>query len=215
MKRKQGVDLVPFQAPIKDDKSNQYGPSGTTTGSLLEYTYARPGEERSGVEWRENTPFQATLYIDGTERGRSAARFIWKTADGRRFPMFLTDTVETLRRGVEAGGSITALWMVAKRGENYGIRLADEVLSNDAAVAHNRDLAADLPTGWYRITTPTATVAHLMDPDLTSRYGDTYPLCFTGRRPESGWVTGEKADRRKTCVKCAVQFNARVKSGRI
>lgn len=78
-------------------------------------------------DWRPNVPFTATLRLDSTRRGRSAAYFVWLDGDGREFPMFLTDLADLIKSGnVIAGGVIAGLWMVAKRGQNYGVRLATD-----------------------------------------------------------------------------------------
>jgi hypothetical protein len=80
-----------------------------------------------GPDWRPNVPFAATLRLDGSCRGRSAAYFEWKDEAGRTFPMFITDMADLVRSGtVVAGGVVAAVWMVAKRGTNYGVRLATD-----------------------------------------------------------------------------------------
>jgi hypothetical protein len=79
-------------------------------------------------DWRPNTPFLATLTLEGMIRGRSAAYFDWHDEDGRSYPMFLTDLVDLMKSAhVVQCGVVTAWWMAAKRGQNYGIRLADRV----------------------------------------------------------------------------------------
>lgn len=85
-------------------------------GSLQEY--AGWGE----VEWRDNDPFKTTLVLVGTERGRSAMRFIWRDQDDNRFPMFATDMAALAMSalGVDHGVA-TGQWIVMKRGANYGI----------------------------------------------------------------------------------------------
>lgn len=78
------------------------------------------------VKWRENTPFHAVLSIQGTQRGRSAARFTWTDNDGHRYPMFMTDMVDTAKSGSIIRGVCVAWWTVQKRGQNYGIRVATQ-----------------------------------------------------------------------------------------
>lgn len=105
----------------------------TWRGSLLHWTNQdigvdRTGEsEYSGVYWRPNTPFTETLTLKGIESGRSAKYTIWRAEDGRTFPMFIAELVEMAcsPAGIARGIS-TNRWMVAKRGQNYGIRLARE-----------------------------------------------------------------------------------------
>lgn len=91
-----------------------------------------PPPRRVGPDWRPNVPVARVLRLDGTARGRSAAYFLWKDEQGRQFPMFITDMADVVRAGVAtAGGLVNARWMVAKRGTNFGIRLAtdDEIAS--------------------------------------------------------------------------------------
>lgn len=80
------------------------------------------------VEWRANEPFTARLTLSGMESGYSAKYVVWKNAEGQSFPMFVTDLMDLIRRwsGTLDAGTLTARWMVAKRGQNYGIRLAKE-----------------------------------------------------------------------------------------
>lgn len=87
-------------------------------GNLQEW----PGHGRED-EWRDNIPFTAELVLTGTERGRSAMRFMWRSvATGHSFPMFATDmaalamSMEGVRNGVASGQ-----WIAMKRGQNYGI----------------------------------------------------------------------------------------------
>ncbi|MEU6362236.1 hypothetical protein [Streptomyces albidoflavus] len=94
----------------------------TERGALMDYVGygATP-------EWRDNTPFRATLTVEGIERGRSAARFIWKDSEARTFPMFMTDMVALLKATPNVDrGTVDGWWMVQKRGQNYGIRPATE-----------------------------------------------------------------------------------------
>lgn len=80
-----------------------------------------------GPDWRPNVSFAAVLRLTGTCRGRSAAYFLWADDQGREFPMFLADMADLVRSGTAiAGGVAAAEWMVAKRGANYGIRLATD-----------------------------------------------------------------------------------------
>lgn len=96
-------------------------------GSLQEWAgYGfGPGEKSYGDEkdeWRDNVPFEAELTLVGTERGRSAMRFMWRNVAGESFPMFATDmaALATSERGV-SGGKADGFWIVMKRGQNYGI----------------------------------------------------------------------------------------------
>jgi hypothetical protein len=78
-------------------------------------------------DWRPNLPFRAMLMLKGSARGRSAAYFLWEDAAGREFPMFITDMTDLVRHETALrAGVATAWWMVAKRGQNYGVRLATD-----------------------------------------------------------------------------------------
>lgn len=87
-----------------------------------------------GPEWRRNDPFSATLWLAETRRGRSAAYFIWRSGDGREYPMFISDMLQLVQSGVtiKPGGAVSTRWMVTKRGANYGIRHAGNEESSDA-----------------------------------------------------------------------------------
>lgn len=95
-------------------------------GNLQEYAgYGWGTDEDYGTpdkEWRANDPFAATLRLYGTERGRSAMRFLWKDEDGHTFPMFATDMAHlVMSKDGAAGGLAKGQWLVMKRGANYGI----------------------------------------------------------------------------------------------
>lgn len=90
-------------------------------GSDTEMVYREVGE------WRGNEPFEATLRLTGTERGRSAAFFRWEDVEtGRVWPMFITDVSQLIHLAVhiEPGGVISGKWFVVKRGQNYGLAMA-------------------------------------------------------------------------------------------
>lgn len=73
---------------------------------------------------RPNEPFKACLEVEGTVSGRSAKYLIWRATDGRRFPMFVADCVDLMRRTDVTMGVVEATWIVRKRGQNYGVALA-------------------------------------------------------------------------------------------
>lgn len=81
------------------------------------------------AQWRDNPVFSATIKLNGTERGRSAAFFRWtivETPDpvllGQELPMFITDVGILLMEGLpQPGGLVTAEFFVVKRGQNYGV----------------------------------------------------------------------------------------------
>ena len=97
-------------------------------GSLMEYPGRfKPGEinpekRASPDEWRSNGPVEMTLTLETYERGRSAARFVWRDPEGRKYPMFMVDVLALMKTGQGVqGGVVTDRWIVIKRGTNYGI----------------------------------------------------------------------------------------------
>ncbi len=97
-------------------------------GSLLHYVRMSAAFSET-VDWRPNLPFQACLQIGGMYSGRSAKYLILQPVnspdDRRTYPMFVSDLLEMIQGyGIDAGGIVCARWMVAKRGENYGLRIA-------------------------------------------------------------------------------------------
>ena len=83
-------------------------------------------------DWRPNVPFRATMILDSMRSGRSAKYVIWQQhesdqrdeAVGPYFPMFITDLLVVAEGGIGRGGIVIADWMIAKRGQNYGLKLA-------------------------------------------------------------------------------------------
>ncbi len=77
-------------------------------------------------EWRDNYEFESVLAIDKMQRGYSAKYLIWVDEEGHTYPMFIADLIDLLKRGVVQEGVTTPhRWTFRKRGENYGVRLAD------------------------------------------------------------------------------------------
>jgi len=109
----------------------------TADGGLMHYPgdrYDYGSGKRVAIppDRRPNAPFRATLMLKGSTRGRSAAYYLWEDAAGREFPMFITDMTDLVRHETALrAGVATATWMVAKRGQNFGVRLAtdDEITS--------------------------------------------------------------------------------------
>jgi hypothetical protein len=79
-------------------------------------------QERATI-WRPATPFVTKLRLSSLERGRSAARFIWKDALGHEFPMFGQWLVDAIQKGTLEAGWLTGEWGFAKRGANYSVEL--------------------------------------------------------------------------------------------
>lgn len=98
---------------------NRMAPWEPETGSLMSYPL---GE----IDWRNaDEPFFAVLNFTGFTRGRSAARAEF-TINGRggTAEMFLRDLSDMVRAGYFFKPSMDGHWVVVKRGENYGVRLA-------------------------------------------------------------------------------------------
>ncbi len=116
MVRTSGVTMVPF----------------TAAGHLCHFEgdgYRWDNGERTGPEWRPNAPFRNVLRMTGMHSGRSAKYVELTDRDGYRYPMFVTDLLDLLERsgsGVRAGWTGSEVWIVRKRGRNYGLALAPE-----------------------------------------------------------------------------------------
>lgn len=83
--------------------------------------YANPRFSRPDIEWREPQEFYARLTLEGTERGRSAAYFIWTDQAGRTWPMFIGDMALLLQGAIVAHGVAKGLWIPRKQGTNFGL----------------------------------------------------------------------------------------------
>ncbi|MBI2030796.1 hypothetical protein HYT05_04195 [Candidatus Kaiserbacteria bacterium] len=91
-------------------------------GELINYAWVGQGE----IEWRNaDDPMDMTLHFAGFERGRSAAHAIWKDEQGRRFVMFLTDLDDLINTG-DPIKAVRSTWVVTKKGQDYGIKLAPQ-----------------------------------------------------------------------------------------
>lgn len=90
-------------------------------GNLMEYPASWT---KGGITWKKIAPFKTTLWIEGMERGRSAARFIWKDEKGHTYPMFMRDMLDVVKTATILSGGVSDTWTVRKSGSNYGIALA-------------------------------------------------------------------------------------------
>ena len=84
--------------------------------------------------WEPVRPFFAVMTIDGMETGRSAKRVILKDDKGKKYPMFVSDLIDGIKKGTfdvfseigggsdGEGGRISSWWTASKRGANYGIK---------------------------------------------------------------------------------------------
>lgn len=79
--------------------------------------------EREPGEWRENFVFSDTLTYAGYQRGRPAAYFKFTRESGASVTMFLTDFEDIVPN--MAHGKVTGRWTFCKRGQNYGVRMAE------------------------------------------------------------------------------------------
>lgn len=75
-------------------------------------------------KWVKNAPFTATMTVIGTSRGRSSVKFHLQCDDGKPWEMFVTDFCDLAKHATIKDGVVTGIWEVAKRGANYGLRLA-------------------------------------------------------------------------------------------
>jgi hypothetical protein len=107
-----------YKIPFGRDGHPQSYPEGWYEGEW-------PNGKRVGPEWRDNTPFWATLTYTGWSRGRSSAVLCFKDAIDIEYTMFLSsfDKVAKLMQG----GKITGRWAFVKKGMNYGVELLDGV----------------------------------------------------------------------------------------
>lgn len=77
------------------------------------------------IEWRDNTPFEATMELITYGRGMSSARFTWQDHENHQYEMFLKDMMELILKTVIDHGVVTGKWRVCKRGQNYGIQFVE------------------------------------------------------------------------------------------
>lgn len=78
-----------------------------------------------GPTWEPNKSFGATLTLQTSQRGRSAAYFMWlDNTTGKTYPMFMADMLDLILQKTIVKGVVVGLWQVRKRGQNYGIALA-------------------------------------------------------------------------------------------
>lgn len=110
MVAKKGDYKIPFG---KDGRPQSY-PSPWYEG---EY----PNHKAVGPEWRDNTPFDATMTFDGYGRGRSSAVICFKDETGIEYSMFLSDFSDCAK--LMEKGVITGRWAFTKKGMNYGLQL--------------------------------------------------------------------------------------------
>jgi hypothetical protein len=86
-------------------------------------TYPEDFGRSAVAEWMDNVVFYDTLEFQRFLRGRSAAHCEFKRLSGQKVIMFLRDFEDVIPEMF--AGRIHARWTYCKRGQNYGIRLAD------------------------------------------------------------------------------------------
>lgn len=88
-------------------------------GAMQEYVWS---ESAPGLIWRPNSIFAAVLELEGSYRGRSAARVKVKNVEnGETYSMgFATFYDAVVAFGV-ADARIAGLWCFRKQGSNYGV----------------------------------------------------------------------------------------------
>lgn len=74
--------------------------------------------EGEDPEWRENTPFEATLSIDWLEPGATIKRVmvLRDTTSHTAYPMFVDDIITLMRSAVIDHGIVTGKWRVKRTG---------------------------------------------------------------------------------------------------
>lgn len=115
------------KAPYGRDGSLQHYPTSwwVLTGKSYEDRFGAtiPEHRSEGPDWKPVEPFEAILILDGLARGRSAAYFWWHDNTRRKYPMFMKEMVDVVKRGTINKGVVSGIWTVYKRGQNYGIGL--------------------------------------------------------------------------------------------
>ena len=77
-------------------------------------------------DWREPVSFEDTLLISSYSRGRSAAYFtVESKITNMKCCMFLTDLLDVIANKTIDKGVVSGKWIFCKRGQNYGIKLAE------------------------------------------------------------------------------------------
>ncbi|WP_147432677.1 hypothetical protein [Catellatospora citrea] len=103
--------------PVDDHGNLEHYPSRVPVWGRL-----RPEQDQA---WSEgNEPFAATLTLVTGPRGRTTPYFVWRDTAGLTYPMFMTDLVDVLMCKLVDQGTVSGLWQVRKRGQNYGLALA-------------------------------------------------------------------------------------------
>lgn len=99
-------------------------------GNMKTYLRARrrfetEEEYNEDLDWRDNTPFTATMELRGFGRGMSSARFHFIDHEGHTYEMFMKDMEHLFLHGIIEQGVVTGKWRICKRGQNYGLQFVE------------------------------------------------------------------------------------------
>ena len=94
-----------------------------------------PEAKTPTIEWRDVKPWEDTMLVIGTQRGRSAAFFLLVSGNGDSYPMFMSDAADMMQRAVVTRGTITGRWTIVKKGQNYGIKFLEDIEGGEEALA--------------------------------------------------------------------------------
>ena len=93
-------------------------------GNLLEYA---PEWEQNEIQWADNKVFTDTLAYDGFSKFGKFSYLIFKsTSNNSKYPMFLTDFGRVMQERVIENGRVSGYWTFVRRGDNYGVKLAED-----------------------------------------------------------------------------------------
>ena len=99
-----------YKIPFDKDGNQLHYPENTWCDGKLE-----------SPVWRNNEIFEDVLEFETYSRGRSAAYFNFKRANGCGVTVFMTDMCDMIPRMIE--GHIVGKFTFTKRGQNYGCKL--------------------------------------------------------------------------------------------
>lgn len=68
----------------------------------------------------DNHIFYGTMYLEGSSRGRSSVKLIFKGDGDLKYEMFLTNFLE-LVKNMDVSKGVTGYWAFLKKGLNYGL----------------------------------------------------------------------------------------------
>lgn len=95
-------------------------------GAMQEYAHGWYADKTQLV-MKPNTPFKATLHLNGHWRGRSSARVgLLNKETGEQYSTGFASFYDMVAEGIVHGGQVDGEWQVKKQGANYIlIRLGD------------------------------------------------------------------------------------------